>query len=224
MDKREEAKLNMTRSVTLLLARPQVITATTGTPAIGLAATELTDSIALIENLDTEASAAARGDGGSKAALRGLALNTALIVDGKITAWAARRDQPEVINLFNHERTDLTRLSDEDFRVIVARILAKARELDTPPKQATEEGLTTGHITTLESRLNAFRAVITRPEDLQKHESALRVLIDTEFAKIDRLLDLRLDKLLRALSETHTALYDEVWSYRDHRNAGQQIG
>jgi len=147
MDKREEARLNMARSVSTLLARPEIVTAVAGTPAIGIAATELTDGIALIENLDTEANAAARGDGGSKTGLRRLALNTALIVDGKITAWAARRDLPEVINLFNHERTDLARLGDEDFRTVVARILAKARELDTPPKQATEEGLTTGHVT-----------------------------------------------------------------------------
>lgn len=222
MDKREEARLNMARSVSTLLARPQIVTAVAGTPAIGIAATELTDGIALIENLDTEANAAARGDGGSKTGLRQLALHTALIVDGKITAWAARRDLPEVINLFNHEHTDLARLGDEDFRTVVARILAKARELDTPPKQATEEGLTTGHVTTLESRLNAFRAVITRPEDLQKHESALRVLIDVEFAKIDRLLDLRLDKLLRELGETHAALYEDYRAARAIYESGSR--
>jgi hypothetical protein len=207
MDKREEAKFSMNRGVKKYLAGDEVVTATASIPAIALAAAELGDSIDLIEKLETEAAAAARGDAGNKAGLRQLATATALIVDGKITAWAARRGlrgchqplQPRAHRLPAAQRRRLPRPPRARPR--------QGQRTRHPTKQATEEGLTTGHVSTLESRLNAFRAVITAPEDLQKRESALRKLIDDEFEKTDILLDLRLDKLMRELAETHPALF-----------------
>ena len=77
MDRREQAKLNMGRSVGTFVAQAPVVAATASTLATG----ELIDSIALIENLDTEAEAAARGDSGNKTGQRALAATTGLIVD-----------------------------------------------------------------------------------------------------------------------------------------------
>jgi hypothetical protein len=214
MDKDQQAKLSMLRSVETYAARPEVLSTTLTIPAIKLATDELTAIIELIEQLDEEAASAARGDGGNKDGLRKLATATAFIVDGKITAWAARRKVPEVINAFNHERSDFTRLSGEDFRTLVARVITKAKELNTPPPQAAEENLTTAHITTLEARLAAFVTSITRPEDLQKHEAAVGQLVDAQFAAADTLLDLRLDKLMRELSELAPALYADYQQAR----------
>ena len=128
MDKRTQANLSMLRSVQTFEARPDILAATIGIPAIKLACDELTATIDLIENLEEEAAAASRGDGGNKAGLRKLTTTTGLIADGKITAWAARRGLPDVIQLFNHELSDFTRASDEDFRTLCARILAKVTE------------------------------------------------------------------------------------------------
>jgi len=222
MDKDQQAKLSMFRSVTSGFTQPDVLSATVAIPAIKLATDELTSIIELIEQLNEEAEAAARGDGGNKSGLRQLATATALIVDGKITAWAARRKDTATINAFNREPSDFKRASDELFRTMVAGVLTKGKELNNPPPQAVEEGLTTGHITTLEARLNAFVAVITAPEDLQKREAALGKLMDEQFAAGDLLLDLRLDKLMRELSETSPAVYAGYQANRSIYDAGSR--
>lgn len=56
---------------------------------------------------------------------------------------------------------------------------------------------------------------------MQKHESVLRGLIDAEFAKLDLLLDLRLDKLVRELSDPPPALYADYQAARRHLRSRQ---
>ena len=53
------------------------------------------------------------------------------------------------------------RLPGEDFRNLLTHILAKAKELDTPPKQGTGEGLTTGYVT-IRRRTTVPKAWIAR--------------------------------------------------------------
>jgi hypothetical protein len=215
MDNREEAKIGMYRSVRDLLSGQAVVSIIQAAPAIGAARQDLAAIVALLEQLDIERAAAAKGDGDNKKGLRTLTLNSAWSVDGQLTAFAAIKKDAALLHQFNHEKSDYVKAGDEAFRTMCSMALGKARELLTanlPGLSGT--GLTETTATILETRLAAFATVITKPEDIAKHESTMVQMIDRQFALGDELLDLVLDKLMRQFAETQTGFYVDYHNAR----------
>jgi len=215
MDNLSEAKISMCRSTRDILTGPAAGPIIQAAPMIGVARQDLADIIALIEQLDIERATAAKGDGDNKKGLRQLALASAWTIDGQITAYAFRQKDASLLQQFNHEKTDYAKASDEAFRTMCAATLAKAKALlQANPAGLSDTGLTQTAATILETRLAAWLAVVNKPEDLAKHESAVVALIAQQFDLADELLDMVLDKLMRQFAETQPQFYADYQKAR----------
>src|SRR5205823_1535705 len=126
---RQEAKISMYRGVRDLLTGAVAAPIIQAAPAIGSARQDLADIVSLIEQLDIERATAAKGDGNNKKGLRNLALNSALAIDGQITAFAALQKDTTLLAAFDNEKSDYVKTSDEEFRTLCATALGKAKEL-----------------------------------------------------------------------------------------------
>src|SRR5438067_1157171 len=106
MENPQEAKLDMYRSVTTLLASATAAPIIVAATAIAATRQDLADIIASIEGFDLERETEATGDGDNKKGLRRLALSAAIVVNGMITGFAARNKDATLLAQFNHEKSD----------------------------------------------------------------------------------------------------------------------
>lgn len=215
MDKREQAQLDMERACRDVLRNAAYAAAVSAVPALDDGVDALAASITVIETLDVERMNAAKGDTGTKKTARAELTKSAFAVDGILTAYAAKTGDNDLLGRVNHEKSDFVRSGEEDYRTLCQFLLQRAKGYDADPaKPLAPYNLSALKIGTFESRLNLFMAVFTRPTNLAQYESTVVKLIDDEFAKQDRLIELVIDPLMRQFEEENPRFYE---AYRQAR-------
>jgi hypothetical protein len=212
MDKKKGAKLEMWRTVRDLQNNATYATHIASVAGIGAGFTALEGHITQMESLDVGRGGAAAVAGPAKKVARALLTNTAAAVDGIFTAYAADTNDELLLAQVNKEQSHLERMRDEDLRAHGQFLLA---QIPTPiGAPLTALGLTTTLATQLQTRFDTFNTLMTLPQSKLAQESTYVTLLETQEDQVDKLLDLKLDKLMRQFKEAQPQFYTE---YREAR-------
>jgi hypothetical protein len=220
MNKRIGAKAEMWRTVRDLKNNTSYAALIAGVPGIGAGFTTLEGYITQVEALDVSRGGAAAVAGPAKEVARGLLITTAAIVDGIFTARAAEMNDNLLLEQVNKERSDFRNMRDEGLRSHCQFLLGL---IETPiPAALTDLGLTTTLATELQTRYDTFNTLMTLPQSKLAQESTFVTLIEQQEDQVDRLLDLRLDKLMRQFTESQPQFYTEYKEARVIMDAATQ--
>jgi hypothetical protein len=174
-----------------------------------------------IETLAAAQESVRTGITADKQRITGLLINTTLTVAGALAAWASENNNEEVRAKADFSESDLRKLRDQ-------QIGDRAREVHS---LATEHAAALGEfgvgplaLETLQTRIDAYDAVVGAPRDAQVKTKTVTEAIKEQFALGDAILKERLDKLIEQFRDAHPGFYSDYQNARAILDRGGRSG
>lgn len=139
-------------------------------------------------------------------------------IAGSIEAYAMTRKDLELLNTHKTSHNKLNRLTEQALLSHATNLLAAATQIQPT---LTDYGLTTEILQNLENRIETYKNLIQKAQNLSLHQSA------TKNEKKQNLTALRsafhkLDRLMLNLSENHPQIYETYQNYRKNPKLGKR--
>ncbi len=210
MDDRQRAKLNMFIVVRGFLNNNAATW--NGIPKFVTAKNDFDTELTGLENLSQAQKQPTTGVTANKTALRQAMGDAAMPVVGALLALAGETADAELEAQANFTRSDFVHGPEGDAadNADVVYNLASARAADL-----VDFGLAQPTIDALDTAIDAFRAKIGAPRLVQVGTSTVTQQIAQSIAKIDVILDKRLDKLVEVIRPTNATFYTQYQAARE---------
>jgi hypothetical protein len=213
----QENKLGMYRAVSKVLDDNAAEYA--GVAALGTQAGNLNSSIALIGQLVQIQAADTTGIPIDKKALQQQMVDMALRVAGALKAFASDNNNATLTTQADINQSTFIRARD-DQRDDIAQLIHDLG--NTNIANLDPFGVTAATLTGLQTRIDAYRAVIGAPRAARIGKSTATDMLAAEFTRADMILNDRIDGLVEQFKDSGTTFYSDYKKARRIVDTGSQ--
>jgi hypothetical protein len=209
MTKYQEVKLNMYRATQQVCNNNPTITATNVKFIIALGL--FADEINAILNANTNQALKITGLTDSKASKKETVCEQAIEVAGIITAWADEQGDEDTLAKVHFSVSELMRLKDDEVVPVIQNIFNIAT---TNAVVLAPYGIDTAMLDALQAAMVAYSASTPLPKTAISERKSQGMQLKQMFATADRILKMRMDKLVTVFNENYP---DFVTTYTNAR-------
>jgi len=204
MKKNQSNKLRMFKVVLAVCSNATDVTAQI--PAFVNAIGNLQTITAEIERLQALQSTDNKGVTADNRVLNDQLSDVALAIAGALYAWAAENGNLAIREKVNFVASDFIRFSQTQRIAVCTTILGEARN---NTEALANNGITAEKINELETLLNNYKTVYTKPREMVVSKTAVTEALETQFRLAGDILKNQADRLARQFKTTNAGFYQE---------------
>lgn len=209
MNDRQENKLSMYLAVKNVLDSNQKLW--NSVPALVRAIQKLNDKLLTINILRAEQEASLKGVTMNKQDRKGVLIQTAMNVIGKVKAYAADKKNQELAEAVKYQKTSLEQTRDTTLFHICQMIYDKTLPFIG---ELGEYGLTNTELNDLKGKTDAYGEILQKPREVISKRKTTGETLNSVMRDIDKLFKDQIDNLVKTYEETNK---DVVQTYKNAR-------